>query len=142
MRVTTGDRAAASSVGGVPARRAQPGFNGPCSANTTVPTTEAADERESAESQPRPAGQSRSRRAASAATTPATHAAVSSASHVERASVPVPRPCSTATGQQTYAAQCTARQARRPSRARSTLVTISAMSRSKASAPKPSHSGR
>ena len=142
MRVTTGDRAAASSVGGVPARRAQPGFNGPCSANATVPTTEAATSARAPSRSPARAGQSRSRRAASAATTPATHAAVSSCSHAERASVPVPRPCSTATGQQAYAAQCTARQARRPSRARSTLVTISATSRSKASAPKPSHSGR
>ena len=46
-----------------------------------------------------------------AITTAARHAAVSRSIHAAAASLPVPRPCATATGQDAYAAQCTARQA-------------------------------
>ena len=53
----------------------------------------------------------------------AAHSAVSTCSQGALASVPVPRPCSSATGQHAYATQWTARQARSPSRARTRLVT-------------------
>ena len=60
----------------------------------------------------------------------------------EAASLPVPSPWIRATGQQAYADQCTARQPPQPIRDRRTLVIVSARSRSKATAPRPSHSGR
>ena len=50
--------------------------------------------------------------------------------------------CSSAIGQQAYASQCVRRQPACPMRWRRTLVTITASSRLKATAPSPSHRGR
>ena len=57
-------------------------------------------------------------------------------------SLPVPTPWASATGQQAYAAQCTARQARRGTRCRSRLVSTRASIRSRVTAPRPSQNGR
>ena len=133
---------AAAGSTGVPARGAQPSAERPCGRRPRRRRRGRATSPEPAPRIPARAGQSRRSRPPSATTTAPTHTAVSDL-QPDRARVGAgPRPWSTATGQHGYAAQCTARQARRPRRARSRLVTMRASSRSKASAPKPSHRGR
>ena len=71
-------------------------------------------------------------------TAPATanvHVTVRTSSQPDFPSEPVPSPCMTATGHDRYASQCTARQPRKPIRARSKLVATSASKRSKATVP-------
>ena len=57
-------------------------------------------------------------------------------------SLPVPSPWTRATGQHAYASQWIAFHERNPSRTRTRLVITRASSRSKATAPRPSQTGR
>jgi len=96
--------------GGVPARRAQPGWSGPTKTNAAVPSgtrTVAA----MAAVRPAPGWASDSRHHAAPAT-PATHSASRSSSQDSSLSVPVPSPCQSAMGQHPYERKCTARQVR------------------------------
>src|SRR5262249_4464446 len=62
--------------------------------------------------------------------------------HTVGVSVPAARPCNIAKGQHAYAVQCTARHAWYPMCWRSRLVITSAASRSNATTPRPTPSGR
>src|SRR5215469_1608076 len=81
------------------------------------------------------------RRHKSAPATTTTQSASRNSSQGSLESVPVPRPCQSAIGQQAYASQCTPRQARREMRARSRLVSTRASSRSNAMVPRLSQNG-
>src|SRR5579859_5326819 len=100
--------------GGVPARRAQPFCSGPITANAAIPAGAAIA---SIVVPVRSAGTGLALRLiliSTAATTAATQMTVSTSIHHDLTSVPVPRPCSTATGQLTYASQWIARHERYP----------------------------
>src|SRR5690349_5393581 len=126
----------------VPERFDQPGANGPCLAQVkTTATAHAVSSTALARSSAR-RGQPATIRQAMASSTNATQARVNSTDHVLRTSEPVPRVCTTASGQHRYAVQCTARQVSYPIRWRSRLVTIIAITRSEASAPSPIQIGR
>ena len=84
------------------------------------------------------AGQPTASRHTPAETTARAHTAVIASTQRAAPSVPVPSPCTRATGQQAYPAQCTARHTRGAIRVRNRLVTRTASSKSKATAPKPS----
>ena len=97
----------ASRLDGVPARRAQPDSRGPVivQAAMTMGTTRLA---------PRPArrgtrgsGQPATTRHQTARMTAPTQPKVTRSIQVALGSVPVPRPCTTASPQQAYASQCT-----------------------------------
>jgi hypothetical protein len=76
------------------------------------------------------------------AATIATQTPVTTRIHVVPTSLPVPSVCSNATGQDAYASQCVARQARQPMWRRSRLVTSTAPKRSSEIAPSPIQNGR
>ncbi len=134
--------ARASRAVGVPLRFAQPVDSGP-DGNQAMSAAGTASEAASAPAlTPAWFGQPAEARAQTAAITVSTHAPVTRSSQCVFASLPVPRPCTTATGQEAYASQWVERQSRWPRRRRSMLVTVSASSRSNATAPSPSHSGR
>ena len=96
-RAVPPDLAPASSATGVPARRAQPGCSGPIATNATVASAIAIPA-EPAASLVVASGSSEIRHQ-SAAATAATQPASSTTSQLSLVSVPVPRPCQSATGQ-------------------------------------------
>ena len=93
-----GGENAASTPAGVPARRAQPRWSGPCASHSDERRRRRAGSRP--RRRPRAPGDTSAAasRPASATSTASTHAAVSSSIHGAFASEPVPRPWSTATG--------------------------------------------
>src|SRR5215469_324549 len=128
------------AAAGASALLAQCGCRGPTTTNTTVAigtTTVASMAADLAV----PGGIS-VRRHKSAPATTTTQSASRNSSQGSLESVPVPRPCQSAIGQQAYASQCTPRQARREMRARSRLVITRASSRSNAMVPRLSQNVR
>ena len=89
----------ASSLTGVPARRAQPGCSGPSSVNMIVISGTAVTA--TAMVSGRGATSGKDSRHHTAQATAATAAASRASSQGSRLSVPVPRPCQSATGQAT-----------------------------------------
>src|SRR5581483_3967812 len=146
VRVTTAAScpraAAASSVDGVPARAAQPRRSGPFCAHTSRPASTPSVATVAPARTIGSASRAASRRQTTDASTVTAHSTPRTASQPERASLPVPSECSSATGQEAYASQCTARQARKPIRRRARLVATSASRRSNATVPRPSQKGR
>ncbi len=126
----------------MPARRAQPGLRGPPTSQTVPATSATATTPASAIRVPVRSRQPAASRQAAAATTAATQQAVMKSTQRCGVSVPVPRLCMIAAGQHRYASQCTRRQSLWPTCTRSRLVIVTAMSRSKATAPRPSQIGR
>ena len=131
----------ARTVAGVPARRAQFAPRGPLGSQATSASGDATSPA-TAPKRPGARAEAPATRIHSASHTVAAQATTRPSIHGREASLPVPSPWIRATGQQAYAVQCTARQPRQPIRDRRTLVIVSARSRSKATAPRPSHSGR
>ena len=104
-------RSARGSVPGVPARRAQPGESGPAQAQPAVASATATAAAAADSRSPACAGQPAASRHTPAKMTATAHTAVSASTQRAAPSVPVPSPWTRATGQQAYAAQCTARRA-------------------------------
>src|SRR5450759_3450147 len=131
-----------SSAGGVPARRAQPLPRGPPGSHTRSTTSSAVVVASAPPRRAACAGQPRVARTPTAASTASTHAAFNASSQPLLTSLPVPSVCTRASGQQAYASQWMLRHVRCPRRWRSMLVIVIARSRSNATAPRPSHTGR
>src|SRR5450755_311260 len=102
----------ASNALGVPARAAQPAASGPPGSHTSSPSGTTAEAIRAVTRAPALAGQPAVARATTATIMTITQPPVTASIQAILVSLPVPRPCSTATGQQAYAAQCVARHAR------------------------------
>src|SRR2546422_322215 len=126
---------------GVPARAAQPCCCGPLWYQTKIATGTTIAAAAAAILGAFAAGLRATRTSTDAATS-ANDAKPTNAIHPNRASLPVPKECMSAIGQDAYASQCTARHMRTPRRVRKRLVMTSASSRSNATVPSPSQKGR
>src|ERR1039458_689878 len=104
--------ALASKYDGVPARFAHPGASGPLGSQTSSARGPIVERAIAVTRAPRWPGHPAAARATTATTMTATQTPASVNIHVVLVSLPVPRPCNSATGQLTYASQCGARQAR------------------------------